>query len=93
MSEIPGKPIHFTFFARAKKVTKKAQPILMRNISLVGPVSAKIGVQKRQRIDHFCSNDKQDGVNSLCCTPDADRVIKIIMRDVCVVESTKLMGR
>jgi hypothetical protein len=33
-----------TFFACAKKVTKKAQPILMLNISFIELSSAKIGV-------------------------------------------------
>src|SRR4030095_16554944 len=45
-----------TFFACAKKVTKKAQPILMRNVSSVEYLRAKIGVLATELIEHFRLN-------------------------------------
>jgi hypothetical protein len=58
--------VPFTFFACAKKVTKKAQPILMRDFSSLRHYQTKIGVRELDFIEHFASNNKQDGMNCLC---------------------------
>jgi hypothetical protein len=55
--------VPFTFFACAKKVTKKAQPILMRDFSSLRHYQAKIGVRELDFIEHFGSNNKPDGMN------------------------------
>jgi len=64
--------ISFTFFACAKKVTKKAQPILMRDIS---SLDHSLGQNRRRQtnlIEHFKWNIMQDGMNCFCWAPDAD---------------------
>src|SRR4030095_981806 len=63
-----------TFFACAKKVTKKAQPILMRNVSSVEYLRAKIGVLATELIEHFRLNVTQGGINCSCGILYAERV-------------------
>jgi len=56
----------FPFFACAKKGTKKAQPILMQNISYVEHSSAKIGGEELNYIEHVQLSNKQGGMKSSC---------------------------
>jgi len=58
--------VPFTFFACAKNVTKKAQPILMRDFSSLRHYQTKIGVKELDFIEHFALNNKQDGMNCSC---------------------------
>jgi len=44
--------VPFTFFACAKNVTKKAQPILMRDFSSLRHYQTKIGVKELDFIEH-----------------------------------------
>ena len=54
---------YFTFFVCAKKVTKKAQPILMQDTPPLNFSLAKIGGRELNFIEHFQLSNMQDGMS------------------------------
>jgi hypothetical protein len=84
--------LSFLLLAQKKGAKKKAADFDAEAVfrwTFLLPKSA----QEMNSLEHIASNTKQDGMICLCCTTDAERVIKIIMRDVCVEVSTKLIDR